>query len=112
MDDRIVAFRDALAAASAGALGPESVTFKAMFGGMMGYADGKPFASLSDVGMALKLAPADQSALLELPGAKRLQYEPNAPPSKSYVVVPEAMVDSPDALEPWVVRSAEFVRKR
>lgn len=110
MDAKIESLRDALAAACADALGPEGLTFRPMFGGIMAYAEGRPFASLSNVGLALKLAPADQSAFLELPGAKRLQYEPTSPPSKSYVVVPDPLVDDPDALEPWARRSAEFVQ--
>jgi TfoX/Sxy family transcriptional regulator of competence genes len=49
------------------------LTFRPMFGGIMGYADGKVFASLSDVGLALKLGGEAHGALLALPGAKPLQ---------------------------------------
>ena len=71
-----------LAAAS-----PElEVCFRPMFGGIMGYARGQPFASLSDVGLAFKLAGADHAAPLALPGAAALRYEPDNPPSQSYVV--------------------------
>jgi len=81
------------------------LAFRPMFGGIMGYADGKPFASLSNVGLALKLAGADRDALLATPGAKPLRYAPDQPPSKSYVVAPEAMVSEPGQLRPWIVRS-------
>ena len=82
------------------------LTFRPMFGGIMGYAAGKPFASLSDVGLALKLAGADHDALLALPGARPLQYEPDSPPSRSYVLVPPPMLDDPAALAAWARRSA------
>jgi TfoX/Sxy family transcriptional regulator of competence genes len=80
--------------------------FKAMFGGILAYYEGKPLASLSDVGLALKLAGADHAALMAEPGAKALQYEPDQPLSKTYVVVPGAMLDDKEALRDWIARSA------
>jgi TfoX/Sxy family transcriptional regulator of competence genes len=80
--------------------------FRPMFGGIMGYAGGKPFASLSNVGLALKLGGADHAALLAQPGAAALRYEPDQPASKSYVVVPDAMLSDPALLRPWIARSA------
>jgi TfoX/Sxy family transcriptional regulator of competence genes len=82
------------------------LAFRQMFGGIMGYADGKAFASLSDVGLALKLSGADREELLAVPGAKPLQYEPDQPPSRSYVVAPEAMLSDRDGLRSWIARSA------
>ena len=82
------------------------LTFRPMFGGIMGYAAGKPLASLSDVGLALKLASADHAALLALPGARPLQYEPDSPPSRSCVLVPPSMLDDPAALMARARRSA------
>lgn len=86
------------------------LTFRPMFGGILAYVDGKPFASLFDGGLGLKLAGADHAAFSALPGAKPLQYEPNSPPSKSYVVAPEAMLADPTALRPWIVRGAEGLK--
>ncbi|EIZ78473.1 hypothetical protein WSK_2917 [Novosphingobium sp. Rr 2-17] len=80
------------------------IAFRSMFGGIMAYAEGKPFASLSDVGLALKLTGEGREALLALPGAKPLRYAPDQPPSKSYVLVPEAMQSTPDTLRSWVAR--------
>ncbi|UAK25599.1 TfoX/Sxy family protein [Sphingomonas nostoxanthinifaciens] len=80
------------------------VAFRPMFGGIMAYADGKPFASLSDVGLGLKLAGSERDAMLALPGAAPLRYGPDQPPSKSYVLVPEAMLTDADQLNPWVIR--------
>jgi TfoX/Sxy family transcriptional regulator of competence genes len=81
------------------------LAFRPMFGGVMGYAEGKPFASMSDVGLALKMAGADHAELLALRGARPLQYGPDAPPSKSYVKVPETMLEDREALRHWIVRS-------
>ena len=80
------------------------VRFKPMFGGVMGYAEGKVFASLSDVGLALKLSGADREDLLAIAGSRPLQYQPDQPPSKSYVVVPEAMLSDAAALRAWMSR--------
>jgi TfoX/Sxy family transcriptional regulator of competence genes len=82
------------------------LAFKPMFGGIMAYAGGKPFASLSDIGLALKLAGSAREELLALPGAAPLRYEPDAPVSKTYVVVPAAMLTQPDVLRGWLARSA------
>jgi len=79
--------------------------FRPMFGGIMAYANGKPLASLSNVGLALKAPPALMAEFLDTPGAAPLRYEPDAPPSKSYVVAPEAMLAERDALRDWIVKA-------
>lgn len=76
---------------------------KPMFGGIMAYAGGIVFASLSDVGLALKLTKIDHAALIAAGGAA-LRYEPDAPASKSYVVVPAAILDDAMALRGWIDR--------
>ncbi len=78
------------------------LSFRPMFGGIMGYADGLVFASLSDVGLALKMSGANYGALLALPGCKPLRYAPDDPPSKSYVVVPDTMLGQREVLSVWV----------
>ncbi|MBB6250365.1 TfoX/Sxy family protein [Nitrospirillum iridis] len=87
------------------------LTFKPMFGGILAYAGGKPVASLSDVGLALKLAGSDQTTLLALPGAKPLQYGPDQPPSKTYVVVPDALLADAPALHNWTHKAAAAAAK-
>lgn len=90
----------------AGAAPPDlDLAFRPMFGGIMGYAEGKPFASLSDVGLALKLSGEAHDALLMLPGAAPLRYAPDQPASKSYVLVPEGMLADREALRAWISRS-------
>jgi TfoX/Sxy family transcriptional regulator of competence genes len=84
-----------------------ALTFRPMFGGILAYADGKPVASLSNVGLALKLAAEDQEALLKVKGAKRLQYEPDQPPSKSYIVVPLSLMKDARRFHDWVLKSID-----
>jgi TfoX/Sxy family transcriptional regulator of competence genes len=83
--------------------------FRPMFGGIGVYANDKMCVSLSDVGLAVKLGAADQEMLLKLKGAKRLQYERDAPVSKSYIVVPDAMLPDRKTLGHWLALSADFV---
>ncbi len=85
------------------------IRHKAMFGGVCSYANERVFASLSNVGLGLKLSPEDRDELLKIDGAKPVQYEPNSAPSKSYFVVPESVRKSPDAFAYWVGKSLEFV---
>ena len=89
------------------AAAPElELSFRPMFGGIMGYTAGRPFASLSDVGLAFKLGGTDHAALLAMPGARVLRYQPDSPPSRSYVVVPREVLDDPAQLADWADRSA------
>jgi TfoX/Sxy family transcriptional regulator of competence genes len=67
----------------------QDICFRAMFGGLMAYTKGRPFASLSNAGIALKLDPEARVGLIEAGLAYPLRYEPNDPPSKSYLVLPE-----------------------
>jgi len=84
--------------------------FRPMFGGIMGYAAGQVFASLSNVGLALKMTGADYAALSEVPDVKPLRYEPDDPPSKSYLLLPNAMLSDPDSLRSWMARSAACLK--
>ena len=99
----------ALQAALAAAAPDLDLTFRPMFGGIMGYAAGRPFASLSDVGLALKLAGTDYAALLALHGARPLQYGPDSPASRSYVLLPASLVNDAGQLAAWARRSAASV---
>ncbi|MEA3004178.1 MAG: hypothetical protein QOH81_2966 [Sphingomonadales bacterium] len=91
----------------AAAAPPElELAFRPMFGGIMTYAEGKPFAILLSAGMAVKAKGPLTAEFLAVEGARPLRYKPGAPPSKSYVVVPEAMLDDREALHDWIVRAA------
>jgi TfoX/Sxy family transcriptional regulator of competence genes len=88
------------------------LSFRKMFGGIMGYAAGIVFASLSDVGLAFKLNPAERDRALALPGAKPLQYEPDAPLSKTYVVMPLTVVEDSASLHDWMVASTNGLKPK
>lgn len=85
------------------------LTFKPLFGGVCAYVQGRVFASLSDVGLTFKLEPDAQSALLREPNAKRLRYEPSAPESKTYIVVPLEMQTDALLLAKWAAQSMDYV---
>jgi len=84
------------------------LAFKAMFGGACAYVNGHVFASLSNVGLALKIDGATAKTWLEV-GGKRLQYEEDAPVSKSYVLVPASVLSDETRLASWVKQSVGFV---
>ncbi len=95
-------------------LGPDlkgyDVTFKPMFGGITAYTAGRNFASLSNVGLALKLGAEERTALLAIDGAQPLQYKPGGPVSKASVLVPEGFFDDHETLRTWFVKSMEYCR--
>ncbi len=80
--------------------------YKPMFGGIGVYADDRMCVSLSDIGLAVKLTGAAHAELLKLKGAKPLQYEPGQPVSKTYVVVPDAVLKDREALGHWLGEAA------
>jgi TfoX/Sxy family transcriptional regulator of competence genes len=86
--------------------------FRPMFGGIFGYAAGQAFASLSNVGLALKMTGADHAALSAVSDVKPLRYEPGDPPSKTYLLLPDAMLSDPDSLRLWITRSAAGSRPK
>jgi TfoX/Sxy family transcriptional regulator of competence genes len=102
--------REALEAAAHPLDPPPDLSFRAMFGGLMVYAAGRPLAILADVGLGQQIAPAEQGDLLAEEGARHLQYESGAPISKQYVIVPPAFVTVPERLRPWLTRSLAYVQ--
>src|SRR5258707_13355264 len=83
--------------------------FRPMFGGIGVYANDKMCVSLSDIGLAVKLPPAEQEELLRRKGATRLQSDPSQPPSKSYIVVPDTMLADRKALGHWLALAAAAI---
>jgi len=77
------------------------LSFRPMFGGILAYADGKPAASLSNMGLAVKLAGEDREALIAA-GGTPLRYEPDSPPSKTYTLLPESMLHDSAAIGRWL----------
>lgn len=84
------------------------LTFRSMFGGMGASVRGRMFASLSNVGLGLKLPTHAQPDLLAHDGAAYLQYDADAPASKSYVVVPSGFLTDTALLAPFVERSVTY----
>lgn len=79
-----------------------------MFGGACAYVNGRVFASLSSVGLALKIDGDTACAWLGEGGAW-LQYEPDAPVSKSYIVIPADVLRDESVLAMWVEKSVAHV---
>ncbi len=75
----------------------------------MGYVEDRPFCSLSNMGIAIKLGEPERGELLDEPDARPLQYSPTDPPSKSYVLVPPLFHSNPGQLRRWLLQSAKFV---
>jgi TfoX/Sxy family transcriptional regulator of competence genes len=69
------------------------------------------FAYITQDGIALKLSPSDQLALLALPGATR--FSPGDDPTRAnqFVHVPEALLDDRKRLAAWVRKSWAFVER-
>jgi len=87
------------------------INFRAMFGGIMAYTFGRPFASLSNAGIAVKLSAADRDRLIETKGGYPLRYKPDDPPSKSYTVLPLSIVETnPDECEYWLTMSMQYCK--
>lgn len=84
------------------------LSFKSMFGGACAYVNGRVFASLSNVGLALKID-GETAKLWIAKGAKWLQYEGDAPISKSYLVVPDRVLNDDAEFADWVESSVKHV---
>jgi TfoX/Sxy family transcriptional regulator of competence genes len=81
------------------------LNYRPMFGGILAYEHGRPLASLSEMGLALKMHGAGHTELLAIAGAEKLRYDANAPLSKTYVVVPDTMLTDPETLRGWTLRA-------
>ena len=80
---------------------------KPFFGGAAAYANGRICMTLTKVGFALKLPEVERQELLEA-GARPLQYFPNAPIKKQYVVLSEEILTDPQKLRLWIERCIRF----
>lgn len=79
----------------------------------MAYIDAKPFITLYDGGAGLKVKGTLYEDLVAIDGAEPVRYEPNDPPSKSYVRVPAEWIKDGlaenDPLVVWAQKAAEQV---
>ena len=84
---------------------------KHFFGGAAIYANGKICVTLTKVGLALKLPEGTREELMESEGARPLQYFPQGPIKKQYVLLPGRLINNNDALHKWLTESIKYVTK-
>ncbi len=78
-----------------------------MFGYPAAFSSGQMFAGLFQTEMFLRLSDHDRSDFLSQEGAR--PFEPMAGrPMREYVVVPERIVQSTSALDPWLRKARDF----
>lgn len=77
---------------------------RSMFGGVCIYTKDRAFLTLSGHGVAIKLAKADQAAIIEC-GQSQPGYQPEAPGGGQYIVLPTAIVDDEPLLREWLKKS-------
>jgi hypothetical protein len=82
------------------------VSSRHMFGGLMVYAEDRPIASLSPAGFAVKLTGPQYAGAMALPGSRPLQYAPDQPPRRHYVVLPDGVVEDDAAVARWLNTAA------
>ena len=86
-----------------------NLKIKHFFSGAAVYADGRICITLTPAGFALKLPAGLRDELMAQEGTKHLQYFPEAPIKKDYVVLPQRMLDDRDTFCFWVDKSIEYV---
>ena len=75
------------------------------------YANSKICITLTPIGLALKLPEKDIKSLINKDGAKPLQYFPEGPIKKEYVLLPGSIVGDSKKLQHWVKLSIEYVTR-
>jgi TfoX/Sxy family transcriptional regulator of competence genes len=88
---------------------PASLEIKHFFSGAAVYADGRICISFTPAGLALKLPKALRDELMKEEGTKSLQYFPESPIKKDYVVLPKRLLDDKGQLCFWVDQSIAYV---
>ena len=83
------------------------IQVRQMFGYPAAFVNGQMFACLHERKMALRLPGADQSVFLQLEGARQFEPMPGRP-MREYVVVPPAMLASPEELDAWILKALAF----
>ena len=86
-----------------------NLEIKHFFSGAAVYADGRMCITMTPAGFALKLPAGLRDELLAQEGTKHLQYFPEAPIKKDYVVLPQRMLSDRDTLCFWVDKSIAYV---
>lgn len=76
------------------------------FSGAAAYANSCIFATLTPVGLALRLPDGAGQELVEI-GGKVLRHYPVGPMKKEYVVVPDDLADDPAQLRVWALQAID-----
>ena len=95
--------------ATLGRFGNIKLEYKHFFSGAALYANGKICISLTPVGFAIKLPEELRNDLLKQKGTKPLQYFPEGPIKRDYVVLPKTVLNDSKVLRHWVKVSIEYV---
>lgn len=83
--------------------------FKGVFGAVAAYVDGRIFVSFGKFGLALKLPPERCAALIAEGSAGPLRYFPKGHIKKSYVVLPERIMEDSPSLRELMNESMDYV---
>ena len=85
---------------------------KHFFSGAALYVNGKICASLTPVGLALKLPEPSRARLVSTRRGRPLRYFPAGPIKKEYVALSRAMLANPLQLRRWLTGSIQYVAGR
>lgn len=89
--------------------GPPIAVAKKMFGMPCRFANERLFMGVFEQSIMLRLAPEAREELLRMPGAALFQPGEGMTMSE-YVVLPEALLERPRDLAPWIARALSFVQ--
>ncbi len=84
--------------------------YKDMFGGVMIYTLGKPFAVFIDDYIALKLPDEQRAEILKEAAANDPGYDPATPVSQTYVKLPPSIVSADEKVTYWIEDSLRYVQ--
>lgn len=84
------------------------LTFVPMFGGACAYVNGRVFAWIFKIGLALKID-EETAKVWGVDGAKPLQFEAEGPIFKTHIVVPSTVIKDEEKFAAWVAQSVEFI---
>ena len=90
-------------------IGGVMLVFKHFFSGAALYANGKIFASLSPVGLAVKLPLERRNSLIEEGNGMEFRFFPSGPIKKEYVALSEATIADEESLRELIESGVKYV---
>lgn len=85
------------------------LVYKGMFGGVLVYTMGKPFAIFWDDRLGLKLPENEQAAIRE-EGANDAGYDSTTPGGKQYITLPPSILSDEKKITYWIEDSIRYVQ--